>query len=120
MQKWMLQTVRVEKGDEKKGIICVASRFSSWVVVLNLPQKEHFLQFFTDLFKKPKSVKSVYIYASESSHYTFSEIYMVYRESEPPFMKSKQLKYQKMLTQQKFNRTLWPQAVLSPKQYVTA
>ena len=42
----MLQTVRVEKADEKND---------------------------DDLSKKSKSVKAVYIYASESCHYTLSE-----------------------------------------------
>ena len=41
-------------------------------------QKSEFLQFCADLSKKPKSVKAVYIYASESSHYTLSENNMVY------------------------------------------
>ena len=42
-------------------------------------QKSAFSQFWADLSKKSKSVKAVYIYASESSHYTFSENGMVYR-----------------------------------------
>ena len=39
----------------------------------------HFLQFCTDLSKKPKSVKIIYIYASESSHDIYSESDMIYR-----------------------------------------
>ena len=42
-------------------------------------KKGHFLQYCADLSKKSKSVKSIYIYASESSHYTLSENVMVYR-----------------------------------------
>ena len=47
-------------------------------MVLKLSKKVHFLQFFTDLSKKPKSVKAIYKYASESSYYTLSEYDMVY------------------------------------------
>ena len=75
----MLQTVRVEKIDEKNGVICLVSMFPSWVMVRNLPKKAYFLQFSDDLSKKSKSVKTIYIYASESSHYTLSENDMVYR-----------------------------------------
>ena len=42
-------------------------------MVRNLPKKAYFLQFSDDLSKKSKSVKTIYIYASESSHYTLSE-----------------------------------------------
>ena len=48
-------------------------------MVFQLSKKRHFLQFCVDLNKKSKSVKSVYIYASESFHYTLSENAMVYR-----------------------------------------
>ena len=41
-------------------------------------QKSEFLQFCIDLNKKRKSVKAIYIYSSESCHYTLSENYMVY------------------------------------------
>ena len=79
IQKWILQTVRSEKVDEKNGVICLVSMFPSWVMVLKLSKKVHFLQFCADLSKKSKSVKAIYIYASESSHYTLSENGMVYR-----------------------------------------
>ena len=69
----MLQTVRAEKVDEKIGVICLVSMFPSWVMVCKLSIKWHFLQFCADLSKKSKSVKAIYIYASESSHYTLSE-----------------------------------------------
>ena len=51
----------------------------SWVLVCKLSRKEHFLKFCADLSKKSKSVKAIYIYASESSHYTLSETAIVYR-----------------------------------------
>ena len=31
IQKWMLQTVRAEKRDEKNGVICLVSMFPFWV-----------------------------------------------------------------------------------------
>ena len=79
IQKWMLQTVRAEKVDEKNGVICLVSMFPSWVMVHKLSKKVHFLQFCADLSKKSKSIKAIYIYASESSLSTLSENGMVYR-----------------------------------------
>ena len=63
--------LRVEKVDEKDGVICLVSMFPSWVMVLQWTKKVHLLQFCADLSMKPKSVKAIYIYVSESSHYTF-------------------------------------------------
>ena len=74
----MLQTVRAEKVD-KNGVICLVSMLPSWVMVLKLSKKVHFLQFCADLSQKPKSVKAIYIYGSESSYYSLSENDMVYR-----------------------------------------
>ena len=79
IQTLMLQTVRVEKVDGKNGVICLVSMFPSWIMVCKLSKKVQFLQFCADLSKKSKSVKAIYIYASESSHYTLSENGMVYR-----------------------------------------
>ena len=81
----MLQTVRAEKVDEKIGVICLVSMFLMWVMVCNLSKKVHFLQF-------SKSVETIYIYASEGSHYILSENAMIYRGRSQ----------KKMLTQQKF------------------
>ena len=70
---WMLQTGRAEKVDEINGVVCLVS------IVLKLSKKVHFLQFCADLSKKFKSVKAIFINASESSHNTLSENDMVYR-----------------------------------------
>ena len=75
----MLQTVRAEKTDEKNGVICLVSMFPSWVMVRKLSKKVYFLQFCAGLSKKSKSVKAIYIYVSESFHYTLSENSMVCR-----------------------------------------
>ena len=64
--------------------------FPSWVTVLKLSKKVHFLQFYAGLSKKSKSikannhskkpncVKAIYIYASERSCYALSENFIVY------------------------------------------
>ena len=74
----MLQTVRAEKVDDKNGVVCLVSMFPSWVMVCKLSKKVHFLQFSADLLKKSKSIKAIYIYASESSLSTLSGNGMVY------------------------------------------
>ena len=38
IQKWILQTVRAQKVDEKNVVICLVSFFLSWVMVLKLPK----------------------------------------------------------------------------------
>ena len=45
---------------------------------LNYLKKVYFLQFCADLSKKSKSIKTIYIYASERSRYTLSENGIVY------------------------------------------
>ena len=75
----MLQTVRVEIVDEKKWVICLVFMFPSWLMVPKLSKKVHFFQICADLSKKSKSIKAIYIYASESSLSTLSENGMVYR-----------------------------------------
>ena len=72
IQKWMLQTVRAEKVD-KNEVICLVSMLPSWVMVLKLSKKVHFLQFCADLSQKPKSVKVIYIYGIGSSYYSLLE-----------------------------------------------
>ena len=74
----MLQTVGAEKSRWKSGVICLVSVLPSWVMV-KFSKKVHFLQFYADLSQKPKSVKAIYIYGSESSYYSLSENDMVYR-----------------------------------------
>ena len=78
LDKWILQIVRSEKVDETNEVICLVSMFPSWVMVLKLSKKVHFLQFCADLSKKSKSIKAIYIYASERSHYALSANGIVY------------------------------------------
>ena len=74
----MLKTVMAENVDEKNGVICFVSMFLSWVMVCKLSKKVHFLQFCANLSKKYKSAEAIYIYASESSHYTLWGNAMIY------------------------------------------
>ena len=48
IQKWMLQTVRLEKVDEKNGVICLVFMFPSWVRKgnLNCVKKNVFFEIF--------------------------------------------------------------------------
>ena len=78
IQNWMLQTVSTGKVDEKSGVICLISRFPSWVMVLKLSKRKHFLQFCADVNKKSKSIKAIYIHASKRSRYALSENGIVY------------------------------------------
>ena len=90
-------------------------------MVRNLLKKAYFLQFSDDLSKKSKSVKTIYIYASESSHYTLSED-LLYRLlhlllSHDTFHEILVIKIsKKMLTQLKFNKIFQFQILISPKQ----
>ena len=77
IQKWILQTVRSEKVDEKNGVICLVSMFPSWVMVFKYSKKVRFLQFCADLSKKFRP-KAIYICASERSHYALLENGIVY------------------------------------------
>ena len=45
----------------------------SRVMVIRLSKKVHFWQFCADLSRKSKSIKTIYIYASERPRYTLSE-----------------------------------------------
>ena len=76
-QKWILQTVRSEKVDEKNEVICLVFMFPPWVMVLKLSKKMDFLKFCADLCKKSKSAKTIYIYASDRSRYALSGIHFV-------------------------------------------
>ena len=84
--KWILSIFKfrneyykqIGKSRWKNGVICLVSMFPSWVMVLKLSKKVHFLQFCADLSKKSKSIKAIYIYASERSRYALSENGIVY------------------------------------------
>ena len=76
----MNNTVRLEKVDEKDGVIRPVSMFPSSVMVLKLSKKVHFLQFCADLSKKSKSVKAIYIYAYEGKGISKVSIFNLFSE----------------------------------------
>ena len=67
-------TNREKKVDEKNRVSYLVSMFPSYIMVLKLSKKVHFMQLCADLSKKSNSIKAVYIYASEGSHYALSEM----------------------------------------------
>ena len=77
VQKWILLTVRSEKVDKKMRVICLVPMFPSWVMVLKLTKKCIF-PICAELNKKSKSIKAIYINASERSCYALLENGIVY------------------------------------------
>ena len=66
----MLHTVGVANVNKKNEIISLVFMFPSQFMVLKLHKKVHFLQFYADFSKKPKSVKTTYIlYLKVLIHY---------------------------------------------------
>ena len=79
IQKWIPQTVRAQKVDEKNGVICLVSFLPSWVMVLRLSKIVHFLQIYADISKKSKCIKAIYLYSSERPYHVLSKNSMFYR-----------------------------------------
>ena len=73
----MLEIVRVEKLDEKMGSVVQFSCFLPELWSVNCPKKWIFYDFVLYSAKNLSLFKVIYIYASESSHYTLSENVMV-------------------------------------------
>ena len=59
----------------KNRVICLFPMFCSWVMVIKLSKKWPFLQFCADLGKKSKSIKAIYIHASERSRFALDMVY---------------------------------------------
>ena len=74
----MSQTIRAEKVDGKKGVICLVSISPSRVMARKLSKKVPFFQFWDDLSKKSKYIKAIYIYASERARWVLSENGIIY------------------------------------------
>ena len=64
-QKWISETVRAQKVEEKNVVICPDSFFPSWVMVLKLPKIVQFLQICADISKKSKCIKAIYLYSKD-------------------------------------------------------
>ena len=61
IQKWISETIKAQKVDEKNGVICLVFFFPSWDVILKLPKRKKFLQICAELSKKFKSIKVIYL-----------------------------------------------------------
>ena len=86
---------------EKNGIICLVSMFPTEFWSVNCPKR----CIFTILcWLQQKSIEAIYIYASESSHYTLSENAMVYRCLSHCLWELVIKIWKKMLIQQRYNK----------------
>ena len=74
----MPQTITAEKVDGKNGVICLVSIFPSKVMVFKLSKKVQYLQVCTELSKKSRYIKAIYIYAAERACCALSENGIVY------------------------------------------
>ena len=52
MRRWNIQTDRVQRVDEKNGVICPAIMFTPGVMVIKMSKTAHFFFFFADNNKK--------------------------------------------------------------------
>ena len=105
-----------EKRDGKNGVICLVFMFRSWVMALKLSEIVYFLQFCADLSKKYKSVTTIPIYASETSHYTLSENGLWSKGVWASVYEILAIKIsKKMVIQQKFDKIIRLQTLISPK-----
>ena len=73
-------------------------------MVLKLPKIVYFLQIWTDLSKKSKYIKAIYLHPSEGPHHALSEKSMFYRGLGNSSRDIKIKISKKVLTQQKSNK----------------
>ena len=64
----MRQAVRVQKVDEKKGVVCLVCMLTAVFVLLKL-LKSVFLKFYADFTKRSKSFVTIWRHASSNSHF---------------------------------------------------
>ena len=71
IQKWMLQTVRAEKVDEKNGVMCLVFMFPFRVMVFKLSKKVHFCNLELTSVRNRSLLKQLHIYIWKVSLRTF-------------------------------------------------
>ena len=71
IQKWISQTIRAEKVDEKNWVICLISIFFSWVLVLKLPKIVHFCKFVLISAKSLNILKNSFLSICKTSSCSF-------------------------------------------------
>ena len=75
--KWISQTVKAQKVDEKNGVICLVSYFPSWVMVLKLPKIVQICVLTSA--RNLNLLKAIYLYPSGRHHHALSKNSMFYR-----------------------------------------
>ena len=116
IQKWILQTVRVENMDEKNGVICLVSMFISWVMVLKLSRKGIFCNFVL-ISAKTLSLWRQFAYMHLKVLIALFQKMICFLGVWTTVHEVLAIKWSKnMLTQQKFNKLIWVQTVISLKQ----
>ena len=116
IQKWILQTVRVENMDEKNGVICLVSMFISWVMVLKLSRKGIFCNFVL-ISAKTLSLWRQFAYMHLKVLIALFQKMICFLGVWTTVHEVLAIKWSKnTLTQQKFNKLIWVQTVISLKQ----
>ena len=118
IQKWMLQTVGVEKVNEKNGVICLVSMLPSWVMVCKLSKKVHMCIFYNFVLTSARNLSLLkqFRYMHLKVIVTlFQKIlwFIVVSATVDEILAIKIPK--KMLTQLKFNKIPQLQTLTSPK-----
>ena len=83
-----------KSGWKKNGVVCLVSFFPSWVMVVKLQKIVHFLQIYTDLSKKSKFIKAIFISTLTTSSCSFGKYYVLYG-SEQQLTRYRGLNYKK-------------------------
>ena len=113
IQKWILQTVRSEKVDEKNGVICLVSMFPSWVMVCKLSKKVHFYNFVLTSARNLRLLQQ-FTYMHLKVLITLFQKMIWFIGVWATVHEILAIKISKtMLTQQKFNKIFWFQTLIS-------
>ena len=57
MEKWNISTDRVQRADEKNGIICLVIVFTPRVMIIEMSEMAYFFVFSSDDSKKPVTIE---------------------------------------------------------------
>ena len=109
-------TNRVENMDEKNGVICLVSMFISWVMVLKLSRKGIFCNFVL-ISAKTLSLWRQFAYMHLKVLIALFQKMIYFLGVWTTVHEVLAIKWSKnTLTQQKFNKLIWVQTVISLKQ----
>ena len=111
IQKWMLQTVRAGKVDEKNGVIWLVSMFPSWFMVRKLSKKIRFML----ASARNLSLLKQFTYMHPKVLFQLFQKMVSFIGVQATVYETLAIKIsEKMLTQQKFNKILRLEALISP------